>query len=90
MGLNAILQGHINELLGLNTNLYNARIKICKDCPLYKIDTQWGEICNSDLWYNPETGDKSEEQKDGYVNGCGCRLMAKTRLPNAFCPAGKW
>lgn len=30
MGLNAILKGHINELLGLNTDLYKARIKVCK------------------------------------------------------------
>lgn len=90
MGLNAILQGHINEALGLNTDMYQTRIKICKNCPLYKIDIQWGEMCNSKLWYNLETGDISSTKKDGYVNGCGCRLKAKTRLPNAFCPVGKW
>lgn len=49
-----------------------------------------GEICNSKLWYNPETEDISEIYKDGYINGCGCRLGAKTRLPNESCPAGKW
>ena len=21
---------------------------------------------------------------------CGCIMLAKTRLPNAFCPVGKW
>lgn len=30
MGLNAILNGHTNELLGLNIDMYKARIKICK------------------------------------------------------------
>lgn len=90
MGLNAILKGHINELLGLNTDLYKARIKVCKKCPLYKVSLKFGEVCNSSLWYNPETEDVSIQQKDGYVNGCGCRLDAKTRLANAICPANKW
>jgi hypothetical protein len=49
-----------------------------------------GEVCNSKLWYNPETEDVSTVQKDGYSNGCGCRLKAKTTLPNATCPVGKW
>lgn len=90
MNLSAILKGHVNEMLGLNTDLYQARIKICKTCPLYKIDLQLGEVCNSKLWYNVETGDITLQQKDGYVNGCGCRLKAKTRLLNASCPVGKW
>lgn len=90
MGLNAILKGHINEVLGLNTDMYSSRIQICKKCPLYKIHLKMGEICNSKLWYNPETEDISEIYKDGYINGCGCRLGAKTRLPNESCPAGKW
>lgn len=90
MGLNAILNGHTNELFGLNTNMYEARIKVCKKCPLYKISTILGEVCNSKLWYNSETEDVSTVKKDGYINGCGCRLRAKTTLPNAFCPAGKW
>ena len=90
MGLNAILNGHTNELLGLNADLYKKRIRICKQFPLYKISTILGEVCNSKLWYNPETGDISSVKKDGYKNGCGCRLKAKTTLPNAFCPVGKW
>lgn len=90
MGLNAILSGHTNELLGLNADLYELRIKICKLCPLYKRSPILGEICNSKLWYNPRTGDVSPCKRDGYKNGCGCRLKAKTTLPNAFCPVGKW
>ena len=90
MGLNAILNGHTNELLGLNADLYKKRIRICKQCPLYKISTILGEVCNSKLWFNPDTVDISSVKKDGYKNGCGCRLKAKTTLPNAFCPVGKW
>lgn len=90
MGLSAILNGHTNEMFGLNKNISEARIQVCKKCKLYKKSVILGEICNSKLWYNPENEDVSEVQKDGYKNGCGCRLRAKTTLPNAFCPVGKW
>lgn len=84
-----IVNGHVKELLGLNVDLYSNRIKICKQCPLYK-NTFIGEICNSKLWYNPITKDVSLNKKDGYVNGCGCRLRAKTTLINSKCPINKW
>ena len=90
MGLNAILSGHTNELLGLNINISQARLKVCKQCPLYKRSIILGEICNSKLWYNIETGDISTIEKDGYVRGCGCRLRAKTTVPNEKCPLNKW
>lgn len=90
MGLGAILTGHTNELFGLNTNISEARLRICKKCPLYKVSSLLGEICNSKLWYNPNTGDVSIDKKDGYVRGCGCRLRAKTTIYNATCPAKKW
>lgn len=90
MGLSAILNGHTNEMLGLNKNMSEARIRVCKECKLYKKSVIFGEICNSKLWLNPDNGDISTEKKDGYINGCGCRLRAKTTLPNEFCPVGKW
>ena len=90
MGLNAILNGHTNELLGLNKNMSQIRLFICKRCPLYKKSLILGEVCNSKLWYNPDTKDVSLKQKDGYIKGCGCRLQAKTRVANQTCPAGKW
>lgn len=90
MGIGAILNGHTNELFGLNKNISEVRMKICKKCPLFKQSVVLGEICNSKLWYNKKTGDISMKQKDGYINGCGCRLRAKTTLANAVCPVGKW
>ena len=90
MDIGAILNGHTNELLGLNKNLYNARIKICKKCPLYKINSIVGEICNPKLWVNIKTNEISDIKKDGYVNGCGCRLKAKTTIASANCPLKKW
>lgn len=88
MELGNIIKGHVNELLGLNKDLSKARLNICYSCPLYS--AKLGGICNNKLWMNPNTGDVSTEPKDGYKNGCGCRLLAKTKLPNAVCPLNKW
>ena len=83
-----ILNGHINELFGVNRELSYKRLKVCRKCPLYSI--KWSGMCNSKLWLNPETGDVSDTVRDGYYKGCGCRLDAKTTLINEKCPAGKW
>lgn len=64
------------------------RLKICYTCPLYS--SKFGGICNNKLWLNPNTGDVSLTEKKNYVRGCSCRLLAKTRLANQACPAGKW
>lgn len=90
MGLGAILNGHTNEVFGLNQNISDARLRVCRNCALYKKSVVLGEVCNNKLWINPDTGDLSMVKKDGYINGCGCRLKAKTTLPNATCPIGKW
>lgn len=88
MDIGQIVHGHVNEVLGLNEDIKEKRIKICLKCPLYK--DMLGGICNSKLWLNPKTGDVSTEQKDDYYRGCGCRLQAKTTLATATCPAKKW
>lgn len=83
-----IVQGHINELVGLNEDISEKRLQICKKCPIYS--TEWGGVCNRKLWLDPETNRVSLKPLEGYVQGCGCRLLAKTTLPNAKCVAGKW
>ncbi len=88
MNIGSIVQGHVNEMLGLNTNLAEARLKICKECPLYS--TRLGGICNPRLYLNPDNGDVSTEKKDGYVKGCACRLSAKTSVVSERCVVGKW
>lgn len=88
MEIGNIVKGHVNEILGLNVNISEERMGICKRCPLFKQIA--GGICNSSLWLNPKTGEISDKRKDGYVKGCGCRLKAKTTLINAHCPAKKW
>lgn len=83
-----IVKGHINEILNVNEDISKNRLQICYRCPLYS--TRLGGVCNSRLWLNPNTEDVSTTKKPGYINGCSCRLLAKTRLPEAKCPAGKW
>ena len=88
MEIGNIVQGHLNEVLGLNKDISTGRLKICYQCPLYS--SNLGGMCNNRLWLNVETGDISTTAKQGYRRGCGCRLNAKTSLTNAVCPVGKW
>ncbi len=88
MEVGNIVSGHINELLGLNKNLSEERMKICLKCPIFS--QKLGGICNNKLWINPKTDDVSLNKKPGYVQGCGCRLQAKTTLNNEHCPVNKW
>ena len=88
MEVGNIVSGHINELLGLNKNLSEERMKICLKCPIFS--QKLGGICNNKLWINPKTDDVSLTKKPGYVQGCGCRLQAKTTLVNEHCIINKW
>lgn len=88
MEIGNIIKGHVNEAFGLNKDISKERLEICYECPLYS--TKFGGLCNNRLWFNPETGDVSMIKKQGYKNGCGCRLLSKTTLPHAVCPIGKW
>lgn len=88
MEIGNIVKGHINEMLGLNKDISEGRLKICHKCPLYS--TKFGGLCNNRLWLNKKTGDVSLIKKEGYQRGCGCRLLAKTKLLNAQCPLGEW
>lgn len=88
MEVKQIIQGHVNELFNINEDISKNRLKICYSCPLYS--RKYGGICNDKLWLNVNTGDVSMDKKPGYKHGCGCRLLAKTRLSNAVCPVGKW
>jgi hypothetical protein len=90
MGLNQIVDGHIKELLRQEQDLYESRIKICRGCKLMTKDKMFGEMCDKNKWINLSTGHISLVQLDGYVNGCGCRMSAKARIPEARCPLNKW
>lgn len=88
MEIGNIVNGHVNELLGLNKDISKERMKICQKCPLFS--PKYGGFCNNKLYIDPNTDDVSITPKDGYVRGCGCRLQAKTSLLNAKCIIDKW
>lgn len=88
MEVGKIITGHLNELLGLNKDLSEERLKICKKCPIYS--NKFGGLCNNKLYIDPKTNKISIYKKDGYVKGCGCRLQAKTTILNEKCIIGKW
>lgn len=88
MQVGQIVKGHVNEALGINKDISERRLRICHDCPLYS--PKFGGLCNNRLWLNPSTGDVSIEQREGYKRGCGCRLLAKTKVYEASCPVNKW
>ena len=85
-----IIEGHLKELFNKEEDLSILRVTICKSCPLYKIDPLLGEICNSKLYLNPDTNQTSTYPRQGYINGCSCRIQAKSRLISAKCPLNKW
>ena len=63
------------------------RTIICRKCPICNNER---EICNANLYLNPETNDVSTESKEGYIKGCGCHLKWKIANIKSKCPAGKW
>lgn len=83
-----IVEGTVKNILDINTELSDERMKICKECPLY-IPFMGGQ-CNSKGWLNPNTNEVSTVAKEGYYKGCGCILKSKTKAKYAECPAGKW
>lgn len=88
MEIKNIIKGHTNELFGINKNLSEQRLNICKKCPIYS--HEFGGLCNSKLYFDPETNEVSTNRKFGFIKGCGCRLKAKTTVASAHCPADKW
>ena len=87
MAVSDIVKGHVNELLGINGDISKVRMDICRKCPLFL--NELGGICNPRLYLNVKTVDVSTMKKDCYVNGCGCRLAAKTRLSGSRCSNNK-
>lgn len=85
-----IISGHIKELFNQEKDLYEQRMEICNNCMLKEDDRLLGLVCSKHKWVNFETGEVSDTKKDGFYNGCGCRLKAKLRIQEARCPNNKW
>lgn len=89
MSITQIINGTIKNILNKDEELFSERIKICRVCPLLKVDNIFGEVCNSSLYINPSTNQTSNLPLIGYVKGCGCILGSKTRVQEEHCPAKK-
>jgi len=89
ISINQIATGFFNNLLDKEGDLYSKRITICKDCPLYKIDSIFGEMCNPTLYVNTKTAETSRRSLPGFKNGCGCVLRSKARVKEATCPLNR-
>lgn len=87
--LTQILKGHRNELLNKENLLHYKRMSICRLCPLME-ETAFGKVCSNTKYVNIKTGKVSPIPCKDCENGCGCRLSAKTRVPEAKCPLEKW
>lgn len=84
-----IIQGHLNELTNKENELYIERIAICRRCPLLT-KSPIGEMCDASKCIDTNTNLITTIPQKGTICGCGCRLSAKTRVPNAKCVLGKW
>lgn len=85
-----IAEGFFNNLTNRKEELFEERIKICRQCKLHYIDPVFGEMCNPTLYLNPETNEVSNKKREGFTGGCGCILNLKCRVPDANCPVNKW
>lgn len=85
-----IVEGFYNRIMNKELELLEYRLNICKNCKLYLEDDILGPMCNRKLYFNPKTNETSIFKKEGFVNGCGCILKAKCRVPEAKCIINKW
>lgn len=90
MSISQIVDGTVKNIFNQEEDLYNNRIKICRNCKLLRQDSIFGEVCNPSIYLNPITNETSYFKKEGFYNGCGCILRSKTRVKEAHCPVGKW
>ena len=85
-----IIDGWAKDIANKEQKLYDIRMPICKKCPLYTDDVVFHGKCDAKKYYNPNTNELSNLPKEGFINGCGCKLSAKTRLKEAKCVLNKW
>ena len=66
------------------------RLEICANCPIVKMDSVWGPICDNKKYISPDGNDWSFFPKDGWKRGCGCKLRYRANSSSKHCIAGKW
>ena len=82
-----IAEGHFKEITKQENELYESRIKICRECPLFSRNAL-GDVCDAKKCWD---GNKLVKYPGpDVVCGCGCRLDAKARVRGAKCVLNKW
>ena len=82
-----IAEGHFKEITKQENELYESRIKICRECPLFSHNAL-GDVCDAKKCWD---GNKVVKYPGpDVVCGCGCRLDAKARVRGAKCVLNKW
>ena len=82
-----IAEGHFKEITKQENELYESRIKICRECPLFSHNTL-EDVCDAKKCWD---GNKVVKYSGpDIICGCGCRLDAKARVRGAKCVLNKW
>ena len=87
--INAGYQGSIERVVEEERSRRERRMAICSRCPLYTEDPFLGAVCDHRK-YLGSGGVVTAYPTPGAVNGCGCKLLAKTSLPDEVCVLKKW
>lgn len=82
-----IAEGYTNWALGREDELSEARMKICRECPLYNEDT---DRCDSGRGINIKTEELVKYPGKDIVMGCGCKMQPKSKSPSSKCVLNKW
>lgn len=85
-----IVEGHYNEFLNKENELYEKRIAICKNCPLYTVKEGLGPVCDGKKCWNETEKAIESYPSSNNICGCNCRLNAKTRLASSKCVLNRW
>lgn len=79
-----ILQGHTNNALD--------KVGLLADEVKKQADLRFADCLLCDTQPHPgrpgQNGPGLRDQK--YCNSCGCNMLAKTKVPDAKCPIGRW
>jgi len=87
--INAGYQGSVERIFDEERERRERRMAICAKCPLYTRDPMLGAICDHRK-YVGRNGIVTDYPTPGAVNGCGCKLLAKTSLRDEKCVLNKW
>ena len=68
-------------------NYINRRHEICNHCPIHLAKDN---VCDAYSYLNPNTMEKSNKPKKGFIKGCGCFCAYRIKNINNHCIAGLW